>query len=274
VAVTRARDRLYFSSVLADRGKEAAFIAGRGGLGDVLPSVFRQTFVDATRTSAAELSWVSGGAVHRFRVCRILEDQTRSPRPVPADQVPFDLQRLRGLDAERGNMSAVELAESRGPVEAAIAPDADARLVGLVVHRLLDRYGVAAPVPADLTAAADALLSRDERLMAENPQETLTAAVRRYRTLVSRPDVLALFKDGRAWHEVPVSAREAGSVLRGAIDTLVVRPDGRASVLEFKTGRASEGHQRQLARYVAAATRFLTGIPVNGVLVYARDEED
>ncbi len=110
--------------------------------------------------------------------------------------------------------------------------------------------------------------------MAEKPQETVTEAVRSYRALVSRPDVLALFKDGRAWHEVPVSAREAGSVLRGAIDTLVVGPDGRASVLEFKTGRASEAHQRQLARYVAAATRFLQGIPVTGVLVYARDEED
>jgi RecB family endonuclease NucS len=86
--------------------------------------------------------------------------------------------------------------------------------------------------------------------------------------------VLALFSDGRAWHEVPVSAREAGIVLRGTIDTLVVGADGRASVLEFKTGRASQAHERQLARYVAAATRFLQGIPVNGVLVYARDEED
>ncbi len=127
---------------------------------------------------------------------------------------------------------------------------------------------------ADLTTAAATLLSRDERLTAANPQETLNEAVRRYQVLVSRPDVLALFRDGRAWHEVPVSAREAGSVLRGAIDTLVVGPDGRASVLEFKTGRASQAHQRQLARYVAAATRFLQGIPVNGVLVYARDEED
>ena len=149
VAVTRARDRLYFSSVLADRGKEAVFLAGRGGLGDVLPPDFRQTFVDATRGVAAELSWVSGGAAHRFRVCRILEGQTPpSPQPVPAEQVPFDLQRLGGVDADRGSMSAVELSERRGPVEAPIAPDADARLVGLVVHRLLDRYGVAPPMSA------------------------------------------------------------------------------------------------------------------------------
>jgi ATP-dependent helicase/nuclease subunit A len=274
VAVTRARDRLYFSSVLADRGKEAAFLAGRGGLGDVLPSDFRQIFVDATRGDAAELAWISGGAAHRFRVCRILEGQAPPPQLVPAEQVPFDLQPLGGLDADRGSMSAVELSEGPGPVEAPIAPDADARLVGLVVHRLLDRYGVAPPESAGLTAAAATLLSREERLTVEKPQETLTEAVRRYRTLVSRPDVLALFKDGRAWHEVPVSAREAGSVLRGAIDTLVVGPDGRASVLEFKTGRASEAHQRQLARYVAAATRFLQGIPVAGVLLYARDEED
>jgi ATP-dependent helicase/nuclease subunit A len=275
VAVTRARDRLYFSSVLADRGKEAVFLAGRGGLGDVLPQDFRQIFVDATRGNAAELPWVSGGAAHRFRVCRNPEGQTPpSPQLVPTEQAPFDLERLGGLDADRGNMAAVELSGRRGPVGAPIAPDADARLVGLVVHRLLDRYGVAPPGSAALAAAADALLSRDERLMAEKPQQTLAEAVRRYRTLVSRPDVLALFRDARAWHEVPISAREAGSLLRGAIDTLVIGSDDRASVLEFKTGRASEAHQRQLARYVDAAARFLQGIPVNGVLVYATDEED
>jgi RecB family exonuclease len=155
-----------------------------------------------------------------------------------------------------------------------IATDADARLVGLVVHRLIDRYGVAPPESVDLTAAAATLLGRDERLSTANPQEMLTEAVRRYGTLVRRPDVLALFAGGRAWHEVPVSAREDGSILRGVIDTLVVGPDGRASVLEFKTGRPSEAHQRQLARYVAAATRFLAGISVNGVLVYVRNEED
>lgn len=107
-----------------------------------------------------------------------------------------------------------------------------------------------------------------------NPQQTLVEAARRYRALVSRPDVLALFKGGRAWHEVPVSARENGMILRGAIDTLVVGPDGGASVLEFKTGRASDAHKLQLARYVAAAERFLPGISVNGVLIYARNEED
>jgi ATP-dependent exoDNAse (exonuclease V) beta subunit len=275
VAVTRARDRLYFSSVLADRGKEAVFLAGRGGLGDVLPPDFRQIFVDATRGNAAELFWTSGGTAHRFRVCRILEEPiAASPEPVPTEQMPFDLQRLGGLDADRASMAAVEVFERRGPVEAPIALDADARLVGLVVHRLLDRYGVAAPLSPDLSAAANAFLGRDERLTAVNPEETLTEAVRRYRMLVSRPEVLALFSDGRAWHEVPVSAREAGMVLRGTIDTLVVGADGRASVLEFKTGRASQAHELQLARYVAAATRFLQGIPVNGVLVYARDEED
>ncbi len=119
VAVTRARDRLYFSSVLADRGKEAVFLAGRGGLGDVLPPDFRQIFVDATREDAAELSWASGGAAHRFRVCRIPQGQIApAPQPVPTEQMPFDLQRLGGLDADRASMAAVEVSERRGPVEA------------------------------------------------------------------------------------------------------------------------------------------------------------
>ena len=170
-------------------------------------------------------------------------------------------------------MAAVDAspAQERLPV-AVLQANADVRLVGVLVHRLIDRFGVTSPA-SDLGEAAAGLLRRDERLMTANPQATLAAAVRRYRTLVNRPDVRDLFDWGPAWHEVPVSAGEDGVILRGAIDTLVVGP-GSASVLEFKTGRASEAHHRQLARYVAAATRFLPGISVKGVLVYVKDEED
>ena len=214
---------------------------GRGPL----PPDFRQIFVDATRgIAASSFSWASGGAAHRFRVCRILQDPIMAPsQPVSTEQMPFDLQRLGGLDADRASMAATELSERRGPVEAPIASDADARLVGLVVHRLLDRYGVAAPLSADLAWAA--LRPSQSGRGASRPQtpagDADRHAVRRYRMLVSRPDVLALFRDGRAWHEVPVSSREAGIVLRGTIDSLVVGPGwpGLGAGIQDRPGQRS-----------------------------------
>jgi ATP-dependent helicase/nuclease subunit A len=205
VAVTRARDRLYFSTVLADRGKQAVFLAGRGGLGDVLPPDFRQIFVDALPESMSQLAWISAGSAHRFRVCRVPDaPMSQRRQATTSGERPFDLRWLGGTESQRGSMAAADPSDRPDVAEAAVNLDADARLVGLIVHRLLDRFGVAPPGSANLDEAAGALLHRDERLTTERPQATLAEAVRRYQTLLRRPDVLALFDAGRAWHEVPV----------------------------------------------------------------------
>src|SRR5262249_47725271 len=146
--------------------------------------------------------------------------------------------------------------------------------VGMLVHRLIDRLGIRAVEEADVDGAALALLRRDERLMTSNPRGTISAAVRSYRALAGRPDLAVRLDGALAWHEVPISSREDGVAFRGAIDTLVVGPDGRVLVLEFKTGRPSQLHERQLSRYVRATTALLPGMPVDGLLVYAGVEED
>jgi ATP-dependent helicase/nuclease subunit A len=277
VAVTRARDRLYFSTVLGDRGKDAVFLAGRGGLGDVLPPDFREIFVEAARTSPSEIEWLNGGAAHRFRVCKIPVAPETSPEPVAAltdPEIMFDLERLADSGATRRAVTSMETA----PVVAGDLDKGerrhDARLVGILVHRLIDRLGMRQLEPAEVHAAAAGLLRRDERLMTADLDDTISGAVRRYLALANRPDVVARFEGVLAWHEVPVSTSENGAVLRGAIDTLVVGPDGRVSVLEFKTGRASDAHELQISRYVRAVALLRPGGPVDGLLVYAAVEED
>ena len=59
------------------------------------------------------------------------------------------------------------------------------------------------------------------------------------------PTCWPLLAAGTCYFEVPFSLRSPdgrpGDVVRGVIDCLVVRPDGSATVLEFKTGEAPPG---------------------------------
>lgn len=64
VAVTRARDRLYLSSVI----KAGRFQPTRGSLGEVLPPGVQRLFAAATRIEGA-IEWHHEGSAHAFRVC-------------------------------------------------------------------------------------------------------------------------------------------------------------------------------------------------------------
>jgi RecB family exonuclease len=57
-------------------------------------------------------------------------------------------------------------------------------------------------------------------------------------------------------------------VLRGAIDCLVIRADGSVAVVEFKTGRRRQAHERQLELYQEAARALYPDARVEGHLVY------
>ena len=57
--------------------------------------------------------------------------------------------------------------------------------------------------------------------------------------------------------------------MRGAIDCLVERPDGRLMVLEFKTGRPRAAHEAQAALYVAALERALGTKAISAQIVYS-----
>ena len=107
--------------------------------------------------------------------------------------------------------------------------------------------------------------------------ERAASAARLYVRFAAQEEVVALAGRDTLW-EVPFSLRlpaaaspAAGrpAVLRGAIDCLARGPDGRVTVLEFKTGAPHPDHRRQLDAYVAAARAMFPEAAVVGRLVYA-----
>ena len=146
-------------------------------------------------------------------------------------------------------------------------PAAD-RLLGTLVHRMLQRAIDPSAAAEEMTAAARALALDEELAAVEDLDRALADAVATYRAIAARGDVAALLTSGERLHEVPFSLRRAGQLLRGTIDCLVMRPDGSVAVVEFKTGRRRAEHQAQLDVYVEAARGLFPGADVRGVLIY------
>jgi ATP-dependent helicase/nuclease subunit A len=280
VAVTRARDRLYFASALQD----GVFVVGRLGLGDVLPLDFRDLFPRALAAPGSTLEWVrgdspqSGGpgraSVHRFRVCPVPEDDGLVP--LRDEEQPVLLQDFRPLGATASPISRVsdELGWTPDASDSAAgALRSNARILGSLVHRLLERPPDGAN-REDLVSLAGDLLRPEERVQCVDLAPVLDGAVDRCLALLERPDIRTLFSGGHRWHEVPVTLVHNGHRVRGTIDTLILlnSPEGtapRAIVLEFKTGAGEPWHQAQLDGYVAAARELLPTAEVEGLLVYS-----
>ena len=290
VAVTRARDRLYFASTLND----GVFVAGRLGLGDVLPPDFRDLFPRAMASQGQTIDWITGdrpqsmrglgpvpsdaACVHRFRVCPIPEAVVAvSPpdRKLPADPILHDFCRLGtpSVISRRASDQGVASTTADTAIGGVDTIRSNARIVGSLVHRLLERQPVdpSRTVMLDLAAS---LLRADERVQQTELPSLVNAAVDRYLALVARPDISALLSSGRRWHEVPVTIVSDGLRTRGSIDTLVLLDPLEGSVpgaivLEFKTGARAPWHQRQLDQYVTAAKALLPGANVEGILVYS-----
>jgi hypothetical protein len=146
---------------------------------------------------------------------------------------------------------------------------AGGRLVGRLVHRLLARFP---PGPAadesTVLATVQALVSDEERAQVPELDAAIGRAVALHRRLASRPDVQALFAEGTAAFEVPVSLIQDGRVLRGTIDCLIRRPDGALVVVEVKTGPPRPEHQRQLEAYLGAIQALGPAIRATGCLVH------
>jgi ATP-dependent exoDNAse (exonuclease V) beta subunit len=143
---------------------------------------------------------------------------------------------------------------------------------------------------AELTVRALAML-RAEQLEGQGDAEAIArTAASAFLALRHRPDVAALLDGADCLYEVPFSmqagqaeivpqepanaAGERGAahrpvVIRGSIDCLVRRPDGRVVVLEIKTGQRRSWHARQLDLYVRAARVLFPEAEVAGRLIYA-----
>jgi RecB family exonuclease len=150
-------------------------------------------------------------------------------------------------------------------------------LVGTLVHRLFERFGIAL---ARATATDDVsisdvlarLLKDDEAVEAGDHEELFSHVREAYLALCAQPTVAETLDAGEVLFEVPFSVRPAASpiILRGSFDCLVRRPGGNITVLEIKTGKPAPEHDQQLSIYLTAARALFPGMTVDGSVVYAR----
>jgi ATP-dependent helicase/nuclease subunit A len=276
VAMTRARDRLYLGSVL----KEGRLQPGRGSLAEVLP----QTLIDLFAGPRGECEWrASSGAIHRFRRCEPanrepanLESTNLEPaNPEPANPEPPDPgSRIPDpglvplVDSAPPRASVASLISASDETMRRLAPLSD-RLVGTLVHRLLQRIGFSA-------LASDAVRDLTARLVqpgdiddGEDLEEMLDAAVASYASICAHGEVRVLYSAGRRLHEVPFTMAVEGRVLRGTVDCLVETAPDRLTVLEFKTGRRRPEHHAQLELYVQAMRQVFPNASIDTLLIYA-----
>jgi ATP-dependent helicase/nuclease subunit A len=280
VALTRARDRLYLSSVL----KNGSFVPGRGSLGEVLPESLEELFGRAAGAfdEFDRLSWTSvSGRAYEWRLCRAPDDKavaeaTDSERENPVKISAVSIQ-------SDGEWQSVNLERRDAPAPTAVTrwlsesePSASSNrsdsLTGILVHRLFQFTGLltGAPSRAEVVDAARRLIRETELAAVADAGGAAGQAAEIWLAMKDREDVF-LALEGRRYYEVPFSIQfdDVPPVLRGTIDCLVQRADGSMVVVEFKTGQARESHQQQLDIYVEAARRLFPAVAVTGVLLYA-----
>jgi ATP-dependent helicase/nuclease subunit A len=261
VALTRARDRLYLAAAL----KDGDVVPGRGSLADVLPpSLLRQI-----AGAGESLEWrASSGAVHRFQICAGDADEVdhaTATETARADSPPLaaDFEPLPAGEQVRRPAADSAVTVERGDTE---------RLIGRVVHRMLQRRGFDAPDgPAAREAALRMLRSGEMRDVPADHAATEVAdrAAAAYRAICGRPEVRALYDAGERLHEVPFTMRLDGVSVRGTIDCLIRSAPDRLTVLEFKTGGPRDEHRAQLDLYRRAAEQLFPGCAIDARLVYA-----
>jgi ATP-dependent helicase/nuclease subunit A len=284
VALTRARDRIYLVSEV----KDARWRAFGGSLGDMLPASLRAVFEAASQLpEPGVLEWIAAsGHTHVFRVCgktgKTGSDSISSlSSPALGEKIASDP--LDNFDPLIDPFAVPRM----GVTEALSTPGVEnvhgtrsvigsGALVGTLVHRLFEHFGIGLAAAVRETSEALARLLRDDEAVEAGETEALfSRAGQAYRALCAEPTVVDAFATGEALFEVPFSVRRSASqtILRGTFDCLIRRPDGRVTVLELKTGKPAPEHEQQLATYVAAARALYPGTLVEGRVVYAREAD-
>ena len=274
VAVTRARERLYLSAAAQRAGR---ITPGPGSLAAVCPPSLVAVLQEAL-AQPESVSWQGETHAHRFVVCpppsaeldtSALDEGAERAETIPTSLVPLvtthDVARGRVID-EAGGVRDVS------PRSGSATGPGDDLVVGRAVHRLLARSDDH-DRDAVLEARVIADLEPDERLAVDDVQALARDVVAVVRAVWREQGLGALLRSPSARFEVPIAVRldegDRVRVLRGSIDCVVVEAD-RWLVLEFKTGRPSPAHQRQLDLYVGAVRAMAPdGPPVEGRLVYA-----
>jgi ATP-dependent helicase/nuclease subunit A len=272
VAFTRARDRLYLSSVV----KEGVLVPGRGSLGEVLPESLKKLFANAASAIPEfhVVAWTGlSGHTYEWRICRVPDavGDLSATATVEKSNVADLLGPARGTGG-RLRISVTEQLDGELVPQAA-PPISRGAAVGRLVHRLLQWQGLLhdCQCASEETAIVLRLLTDEERAGLDDPHLVVGAALAAWRALQQRADVAELLSSGRLFHEVPFSLADSAdsAVVRGSIDCLIQRGDGSMVVLELKTGAPQPIHEDQLAIYVRAVQTLYPGARVEGRLIYS-----
>jgi ATP-dependent exoDNAse (exonuclease V) beta subunit len=290
---------------LASAVKEGKLSAGTGSLASVLPASVQGLFVQAP-AGGETVAWTSrAGAVHTFRVCRVDPDGAAAEPaakvavaastatagdagpslpvvPTSATTGPDDLQPVEAAPGPVSSTAVAALAVGTSPHRrSAPGPGGESdRVVGVLVHRLLQHLGMDEVDAGRLRAEAARLLADDEAAEVEDRAAWIARAVDGYLAISRRPEVRALLGGAETYYEVPFSMLDAGrasapgssvevQVVRGTIDCLARHVDGALTVLEFKTGRPRPEHEAQAELYRRAAEAVFPGAVVTALVVYA-----
>jgi ATP-dependent exoDNAse (exonuclease V) beta subunit len=277
VAVTRARDRLYLAANVDSKGQ---LVRGARSLAALLPTDLSAVFASAHRASAGgEVDWVSPHGAFAFKVCRPLaadvpvaapDAQPVKPAPAVTAVLPAGRAVVPAAAAPPETAEPAPTGRSRRRATAD-QPAVDDRLVGTLVHRLFQRRADPALAEDALLSMASGLLPAEHGLAPSDEQAMTRSAVALYRRFATRPEVVGLLQGGECHFEVPFffdPADRPAERLRGQIDCLVIRPDGSATVVEFKTGRPRPDHQTQAGRYARAVEAALGFSSVEARILY------
>jgi ATP-dependent helicase/nuclease subunit A len=270
VALTRARDRLYLSTPL----KDGRVQPGRGSLADVLPASLLETLAQA-HLAGGHAEWaVAGATAHRFHVVTVAAQiqATAAGAHTPGGSIgsaAADFDRIADVASIRTTVATLASADASPAVE---SKDASTRVVGRLVHRLLQRYGLTDPIDdTQLVGAVADLLRREERAeLASDPDAEDVMA--RFQALRASARFRTASAQGEVFYEVPFTFQDGGQIVRGAIDCLIRHADGTIQVLEFKTGHPREEHASQAEVYRRAAAAVFPGAQVSVDILYSSEE--
>ncbi len=213
VALTRARDRLYLSSVL----KNGVMQPGRGSLAEVLPDSVRGLFSRAATAfdECTAVGWAGpSGRAFDWRICRLLPLATplevaTPPRGEAGTEGPLESDRF-GPVLQTGPTLRVPVTRwlentARGH---ASPPGRGDAIVGTLVHRLLQSWDRADHDPGrDQIVHARGLLRPEERAALPDVDLTVRTAIDTAQSISARNDVRFLLAGGHRLYEVPFSLR-------------------------------------------------------------------
>jgi ATP-dependent helicase/nuclease subunit A len=269
VAITRARDRLYLTAEVDRKGKLRRSARSLAGL---LPASLCEIFATAALPDADRVDWATPHGTFAFQICRPPASPSAEASGAAIAEPPVVAPGLQPVG--RIVRAATDIPGHETTPAIPRAAMSRERLTGTIVHRLMQR-GLDPGLDADALARLVPRLLRSSEIVDVDDLDAVTAdAVTLYAQLRGQEDLARILAAGECLYEVPFSFEPAdrpGELVRGVIDCLVKRPDGRATVIEFKTGRRRDEHTAQAGLYARALKTVLSATEVDIRVWYADD---